>query len=327
MIAAELHQAPARRLGLRPSDPANLERLIRLPVTGVLPPYPAEWDDISAVGAWCLGGNNRFGTCGPTSIANFVIMLYSRLKGEQVTVTDDAVFALYRASGNPDFDPATGAGDGGVDMTVMMKALLRQGIEITREDGTAETVTPYCYAGVPQAMTGLYSVTANLGGVILAATLDVAQQQQTDVGLWDYVARSETWGGHAFMGGAYTGSARPHTADVTAITWQEPVGTSDTFVGHQVEEAYIPVFPVLWESAGFQAGVNGQALAEAYTEITGRPWGGPAPAPSPQHYTPDAAMIAAAPALAAWAAGFRNRPDLVRLKSVINTLLDAEGLR
>lgn len=329
MIEAEHHTAPARRLGLRPSDPANLARMIRLPLTAAPVGYPPAWDDISPIRTWCLGANNRFGTCGPTSIANYVILLYRVLTGEQVTVTDHAVFDLYRASGNPGFDPATGAGDNGVDMTVMLKALLRQGIEILHEDGTAETIRPYCYAAVPQALTDLYAVTANLGGVILAATLAVAQQAQTDAGLWDYVSRSGIWGGHAFLGGAYTGSHVAHTADETVITWQEPVGASDSFITRQVQEAYVPVFPVLWTSPGFQAGVNGRALADAYTAITGQPWGGPAPAPpppAPAGFTADAADQALAAVALPWAGQYRSRPDLVALQAAVGRWQAAKGL-
>ena len=51
------------------------------------------------------------------------------------------------------------------------------------------------------------AVTSIFGASILAVDLDVAQQGQTDAGLWDYVARSGTWGGHAIPGGAYTSSA------------------------------------------------------------------------------------------------------------------------
>jgi hypothetical protein len=270
---------PDRQLGRRPTNPARYAHTIRLPLTGAVLPHPLVADHLSAVPQWMLGANDRFGTCGPTSIANYCVLLWKYLAGENITVTDDAVFDLYRRSGNPDFDPATGAGDGGVDMTIMLSALVSGGIAITHADGSTELVRPYCYASHPVAIAQVRAVTSIFGASILAVDLDVAQQAQTDAGLWDYVARSGNWGGHAIPGGSYTSSAAAHTADESVITWQERVGTTDTFAAHQLSEAYAVVFPILWDHPAFQAGVDQAALAAAYTAATGKPF--PVPVPPP----------------------------------------------
>jgi hypothetical protein len=214
--------------------------------------------------------------CGPTSIANLAVLTWKALLGEDITVSDSAVFALYRASGNPDFDPTTGAGDNGVDMTVMLDALMKVGLDITHADGTVENVKPVVYGKVPQAVDDIRAVCSIMGGAILAADLELTQQAQTDAGLWDYQAAPE-WGGHAFMCGRYTSDVIAHHADLGDVTWAMVVGATDTFVAHQVQEDYAVVFPPLYSHPAFQAGVDQAALAADFLTLTGHPLPLPAP--------------------------------------------------
>ena len=281
---------PARRprqLGMRRADPARLARTIELRFTGAVPPHPASADHLSRVPRWCLGQNTRFGTCGPVSVANSVIMTYASLLGERVAVSDEAVFDLYRRSGNPSFNPATGAGDNGVDMTVMLSALVKGGITITHADGANEVVVPLCFAKHPAGIDTVQAVTAIFGGDLFGWDLKVAQQGQTDAHppLWDYVAGSGEWGGHATLGGAYTGSAAARTADELTVTWAQVVGTTDTMVARQLQEAYVVVWPALWTHPAFMAGVDQGALAAGYQAVTGLPFPVPVP-PSPAPPSP-----------------------------------------
>ena len=265
-----------RPLGRRPSDPDRLRRMIRLRLTGIVPPHPAAADHLSTVPLWMLGGNDQFGTCGPTSIANYLVLLYWGLTGEQITVTDNDVFDLYRRSGNPNFNPVTGADDNGVDMTVMQDALLKGGITITHADGSRELVKPLCYAAVDTDIDTQRAVTSFAGGVIWGADMQVAQQNQA---VWDYVAGSGLWGGHAIVGGKYSTPASAKAEDEDVISWQETIGTTDNWVAHQLPESYLPIFPILWAHPDFQAGVDQAQLAADYEAVTGRPF--PVPVPPP----------------------------------------------
>jgi hypothetical protein len=284
---------PGRQLGRNPTDPARLARTVRLRLTGAVPAHPLVADHLSAVLNWMLGGNNRFGTCGPTYVANYCVLLWKYLLGEDITVTDDAVFDLYRRSGNPDFDPngtpdASGnvPGDNGVDMTVMLSALVKGGIDITHADGTVENVKPLCFAAAPTDVDSVRAVTSIFGAAGLAVDLAVAQQGQTDAGVWDYVAGSGDWGGHAIPGGSYTSDAAARHTDETVVTWQMKVGTTDTFISHQLSEAYAVVFQPLWDHPAFQAGVDQAALAADYTAATGKPFPVPVPGPPSPGPTP-----------------------------------------
>ena len=257
------------KLGLRRTDPERLRNTIRLTLTGAVPPHPLVADNLSKVLAWNGATNYQYGTCGPCSVANSVIATWQYLKGEAISVSDAAIFDLYRRSGNPDFDPDTGQGDNGVDMTVMLSALVKGGITITRADGTTEVVKPLCFAAAPTAIDDLRAVTAIFGGVDVAVTLQTAQQAQTDAGLWDY-SRSPEWGGHAIWGGLYTSKTGAGQSDETIITWEQLCGTTDLFVAHQLDEAYVIVWQPLWDTPVFEAGVDQAALAADYTALTGK---------------------------------------------------------
>jgi hypothetical protein len=303
------------KLGRRPTDPHRLARTIRLPLTGAVPAHPLVTDHLSLVPAWNGTTNFSYGTCGPVFVANSVIVSRKYLLGETVTVTDDDIFDLYRRSGNPDFDPATGAGDRGVDMTVMLAELVRGGLWITRTGGARELVKPLCFAMHDTGIETVHAVTSIFGFDGFGLDLDVAQQAQTDTGVWDYIPGSGSWGGHAVMAGAYTSDPAAHHVDESLISWLERIGTTDAFLGHQLAEAYVVVWPELWSHPAFQAGVDQAALAKAFTDCTRRPFPipvPPAPPPPPPPPPPPAPVADAidrafwTPQVDAWAHGRRT---------------------
>lgn len=275
------------KTGLRRTDPARLRNTVRLELTGQVPPHPPTADHLNQVREWNGDTNNDFGTCGPCAVANSVILTWLYLLGEVITVSDSAIFDLYRRSGNPTFDPnarpgpdGSVPGDNGVDMTVMLAELVRNGIDITHASGTTERVRPLAFASAPAVIDGVRAITSIFGGALLAVTLQTAQQTQTATGVWDY-ALSPEWGGHAVEGGAYQSLAGAGQIDETIISWQRPVGTTDQFLDHQLDEVYVVVWQPLWDHPAFQQGVDRAALAADYTASTGRPFPVPAPAPVP----------------------------------------------
>lgn len=268
--------APPGRLGRRPADPDRLARTVRLRLTGVLPEHSLTANHLTGVPRWVLGANNRFGTAGPAYVANSAVLTWHWLMGEDIAVADDAVVDLYRRGGNPDFDEPTGDGDGGVDMTVMLSALVSGGITITHADGTTETVKPLCFAAHDTSIDTVRAVTSIFGADGFGLDLADAQQAQTDAGLWDYVADSAQWGGHATLGGLYARQAADPRDGVT-ISWQLPVGITDAFIAYQLAEAYVIVWEPVWDHPAFRHGVDRTALAADYQACTGRPFPKPVP--------------------------------------------------
>ncbi len=275
---------PGRYLGLRRTDPERLRHTIRLPLTGATPGHPLVADHLARVPAWNGATNFHFGTCGPVSVVNSAIQTWKYLLGEDIAASDQAIYDLYTRSGNPDFDPATGADDFGVDMTVMLSALVKGGIMVQRASGQTEIVKPLCFAATPTAIDDVRAVTSIFGGALLAVTLQQAQQAQTGAGLWDY-SLSPQWGGHAVLGGSYSSDMAAHHADEKVVTWMRPVGTTDDFMAHQLDEAYVVVWEPLWDHPAFQDGVDRAQLAADFAAETGRPFPFPAPLPLPDPMT------------------------------------------
>jgi hypothetical protein len=323
-----------RHLGRNPADPARLARTVKLRFTGTLPPHPISADHLTSVPRWMLGGNDRFGTCGPTYVANSAVLTWHWLKGEEITVPDDAIWDLYRRSGNPNFNPQTDADDNGVDMTVMLSALVKGGITITHANGTTETIKPLAFAQHATDIDTVRAVTSIFGHDGFGLDLDQAQQAQTDRGLWDY-APSGPWGGHAVLGGSYTSAAGAGQRDESVVTWAEVCGTTDSFLSHQLSEAYVIVWAPVWDHPAFQAGVDQAALAADYQAVTGRPFPAPAPVPPPPPPPPpppvpgtiridpaDTALDHAIPT--SWLHG-RHIGDAGRVAGAIHTWRTAKG--
>ena len=285
--AMGIHAHPARKLGVRPIDQVALSRMIELPVGQTVAglDIPSVADHLTAAQPlMVMGGNDKFGTCWPTSVANSVILASLFCAGIKITVLDDDVFTLYRQVGNPNFDPVTGAGDNGTEPTAGLSALAAEGIWVThlRDDGVTpdpqqrECVVPICYAQSSATdVNSLRVITAAAGSAQLCLDLHEAQQAQTDTGLWDYAAGSPEWGGHAVIGGSYKSPASAHAWDETIETWRRPVGLTDGFIGRQLQIAVVLVWPDLWSNDAFMANVDRAALADAYQQVTGQPIGRP----------------------------------------------------
>lgn len=244
-------------------------------MTGVVPDHPSSADYFSRVTDWGLYTNDQFGVCGPTSVANQRKLISLYLGGLEESPTLEDVYDLYRRSGNPNFDPTTGADDNGVDMQTMLEAAVKGGIG---------GVKPLAFASVDHTnLEELRAAVAVFGSLLYGVNLETAQQNQTDAGLWDY-RRSSEWGGHAVLGGRYVDSSTDSRDRTGVITWAEVVDMTDAFVSHQLEEAWVVIWPEHLNDTTFLEGVNLEALAADYKALTGRDFPaapGPAPTPTP----------------------------------------------
>ena len=297
----EFFPVEGRRLGRRPADPKRpvLRMGPRLRL-GAIPDHPPAVDYFGRIAEWCMGQNDRFGTCGPTSVANLALLVSTWLGDAPVRFTDDEIFDLYRRSGNPDFDPATGADDNGVDMTVMLSALVKGGIGFGERNVKALAFGTLDTSNTAEVMAG----GALFGGLLWGADLSTAQQQQLEQHppVWDYTRRAGEWGGHAILAaGRYTDRPGALADRVGLITWAEVVDATDAFITRQVPECYVVVWPWHLRDATFVAGVDLAGLASDYEVLTGRPFPHavapepqpePVPGPAPAADA-DAALVAA----------------------------------
>lgn len=233
-------------------------------LTGTIPAVPEQADRFARVPSWELGANDEFGTCGPTSVANHRRLTTANLTGVMDAPTLAEVFDLYRRSGNPRFDPTLAwddprQDDNGVYMQDMLEALLADGIGGRK---------PVAFAKVAAGdMDTLDKAVAIFGGVLLGVNLNVAQQRQA---VWDTVAGSPEWGGHAVLAGRYADPVGDVNDRVGVVTWAYPQDATRAFVQHQEDECWVVIWPEHLRDHAFLQGVDVAALADAFKALTGR---------------------------------------------------------
>jgi hypothetical protein len=267
MKAVGVHAHPTLKLGLRLSDPNVPHLKLADFLTGVVPAHPASVDYLKGI-TFGMYGNDRWGVCGPASVANSRREITARLKGQMVAPSQDDVFDLYRRSGNPNFDPNTGADDNGVDMHTMLQAVYDGGIGGVKCLGFAKVDVTN--------LNELQAAVAIAGFQLYGVSLETAQQSQTNSGVWDYKP-SPQWGGHAILGGAYVPN------DLEVITWAQRVKMTKSFIQHQLCEAWLVIWPEHLTDSGFLQGVNLRAFAAAWESLTGQKFPAdipPTPTPS-----------------------------------------------
>src|SRR5215471_8122110 len=110
MTFSEVEQVDGKRLGRRP--PTNKPAIMFSQILRAVPDHPASADYLTLVGDYGLYGNDRYGDCGPVSVANSYKVV-SLVGGAEWSASQEDVFDLYRRSGNPDFDPVSGTDDNG----------------------------------------------------------------------------------------------------------------------------------------------------------------------------------------------------------------------
>lgn len=268
----ERHPITDKRLGRRApdleriNDPARTLQLGAL-LTGVVPAHSPAVDHFSAITAsaapWNILGNDKYGDCGPVCVANSRKVTLKALTGQDYNPALNDVFDLYRRSGNPQFNPNTGADDNGVDMNTMLQAAM---------SGGAYGTKPVAFASVDVTNQDECDAAIDLFGyLLLGIDLQVAQQSQTDAKppVWGY-KRSGEWGGHAVIAGKYTGGSGT-TPDRTVESWALIVGTTDEFWKRQVQEAWVVIWPEHLGSTQFHAGLDFGTANAAFTELTGKP--------------------------------------------------------
>jgi hypothetical protein len=264
------------RYGRRAPKNAPALRFADIRRAGVLvPPHPVSEDYLAELSNWRMLDNDRVGCCVAATWANFR-RLVTALLASEVYPTDDQVIALYKTQ-NPDFDingdpnvngPGSPA-DGGMDIQTLLEYLVATG----GPDG----VKALAFAKVDYTNEDeLFAALAIFGGVWTGVTVTQANQDEFSNGQpWDYVPGSPQDGGHSVLSGGYG------LNDVRFITWAAETSFTQAFVQHQVDEAWIVIWPEHLGTTQFEAGIDQAALAQAYQELTGRPFPAPVPVPAP----------------------------------------------
>ncbi len=285
-----LVEAMCPHLPASPASPASATearpalKLSRL-LTGVVPSHPANVDYLAALnGGWQMLGNQDAGDCVSVTWANVRRLVTSTLTSTPSYPSQDEVWKIYQTQ-NPDFDPSgtaetNGPGspaDGGMDVQTLLEYLTATG----GPDG----VKAVAFAAVdPSSPDEVKAAIAIFGYVWTGITVSQLNQQEFAAGQpWDYDPSSPVDGGHSIITGGYgTPGAGPLGGDERFITWAAETSFTDAFWANSVDECWAVIWPEHLESREFMQGIDVNALAADYQEITERALPLPVPpAPAP----------------------------------------------
>jgi hypothetical protein len=234
--------------------------------------YPNAVDYLARTGpGWNMLGNDIASDCVSVTWAN-ARRLVTTVTGKPSYPGQAQVWQFYQTQ-NTGFDPAgtaqtNGPGsneDNGMDIQTALEALVTTG----GPDGVKAVAFGAVDAkNIPQVKLALDVFGYLWTGInVLAANLTEFGNAQP----WNYVAGSQNDGGHSVLTGGY-GPQRPGAlgGDERFITWAQETSFTDLFWQSQVEEAWVCIWPEHLGTAAFQAGVNAQALAADFHQLTGR---------------------------------------------------------
>lgn len=283
-----------RKYGRKPPKRAAAIQLARV-LTGVVPPHPVAVDQLARLkGGWEMLGNDTWGDCVAVTWANVRRLVTAALTTEHYP-TQDQVIAFYKTQ-NPQFPSQ----DDGMDIQTALEYLVKVG----GPDGVKALGFAQVDVKNPEEVKAAIAI---FGSVWTGITVLEANQAEFAQGQpWSYVRGSQVDGGHSVITGGYgTPGVGALGGDERFITWADETSFTDSFWSHEVEEAWVVIWPEHLEHPTFQAGIDLAAFAADYTAITGRPFpvAPPAPVPVPPAPKPpvDANTLAAYRSLQAWA--------------------------
>lgn len=257
-----------------------------------IPPHPATDDDFNIVRDWQMLGNDRYGDCVAVTWANERHAINKILLGNDSYATQDQVYSLYKTQ-NPNFP----ADDNGM--------YIQQCLDYLVKSGGPDGVKALAFAKVDHTNLDEIKAAIAIFGMVWVGinVYDNNMSEFNNNQPWDFNSQSNNVGGHSVVCGGYLSNT---LNDVQFITWARETGFTDNFWTHAVDEAWVVIWPEHLGTKQFQEGVDLAALANAYTEITGRPFPVDVPTPTPEP-TPEPASVTktftpeAAAALEDWA--------------------------
>lgn len=257
-------------LKLGKKDPKNHKALRLAPLlTGVAVSHPPAVDHLN-IGGWQMLGNDRYGDCVAVTWANYRRLL-TRLVGKETYPGMQAVTAIYETQ-NPGFPGQ----DDGMEIQTLLEYLQKQGqiIAFARVDHTN--------------LDEVDAAIAIFGGVWTGIQVTQQNMDEFDAGKpWTYSRTSPNLGGHSIITGGYNPSTQRF------VSWARETDFTQSFWTHQVDEAWVVVWPENLGTPQFEQGIDLSALAADFKALTGRELPLPTPEPAPVPVKPPAPVPSA----------------------------------
>jgi hypothetical protein len=228
----------------------------------VVPAHLPVTDYLAAMdGGWEMLGNDVKGDCVAVTWANTRRLVSTTLGTAEYPNLSETL--EFYATQNPDGQ------DNGMDIQTALEDLVQQG----GPDG----VNALGFAAVDFTnWSEVHAAIAIFGSVWTG--IDVLQLNQTQFAnhqpwAWEYGV--QPIGGHSVVTGGY-GDTSVDTGQLAGdqkfITWAQETSFTNNFWDHEVEEAWVVIWPEHLGSKEFTKGMNLKAFAADYQAITGSPF-------------------------------------------------------
>lgn len=258
--------------GRKPPKNAPAIAFSRLLAQSGIPTSPASEDYGSQFTGWQMLGNDTYGDCVAVTWANQRALVTTILSGKTAYPDQTEVYTLYKTQ-NPGFPSE----DNGMDIQTALEYLHSHGgpdgvkaVAFAKVDYTNEAELRAAHAIFGQVWYGIN-------------VLDANQTEFSEGQTWDYVAGSPVDGGHSVTGVGY------YPTQYRFITWAQETTWTEAFRSHQVEEAWVVIWPEHLTTKEFESGIDINVLAADYQAITGQALvlpTPPTPTPAPTPPTP-----------------------------------------
>jgi len=193
-----------------------------------------------------MGGNNRFGTCGPVSYANFLKLCSGHTLGEPVILSDQEIFEIYHRL-NPDWNGSR-VGDRGVVMSQLYSLM--------KNDGPRGVNLEDHFAINPDAINNIRWAVRIFGPVSFGVLLTERDLQRTRNGdPWVDVGPGDPSMGHAITCYDYEGDKWD------AESWGANQSMSTAWLQQRLEEVHGFIHPYQFRSTGLSfAGLDKESM-------------------------------------------------------------------
>lgn len=277
---------------------------------------PASIDYLEALNdVWQMLGNDQYGDCVAVTWAN-VRLIMSHYAGKDEYPSQDQVFTFYKTQ-NLGFPQQ----DDGMDIQTALEDLV--------DNGGPDDVKAIAFAKVDHTNPEEVQAAIDTFGFVWVGinVLDINQQEFSEGKPWDYSSRSPLDGGHSVVVGGYgPAGTGPLGGKYRFETWAQETSFTQAFWDHQVEEAWVVIWPENLGTDTFQSNVSKAALAAEFSYVTdGKVLEFP-PDPTPPAPGPESNAQTLWDVAGPWSKARRVRPDLVKLKDALLVFGEAEGL-
>lgn len=244
--------------------------------SGTVPTHPPYVDYLAHLGGqWQMLGNDVAGDCVSVTWANLRRLVTATLTNQTNYPPQAQVWQFYRTQ-NPNFDPNGSNSSNGPGSSADNGMEIQTALNELHQNGGPDGVKLVAFARVNLKDADEVKAAIAVCGALWTG-IDVYPNNESEFSNeqpWDWNPQGQQGEGHSVLTAGYGASSDPSSllkGDEEFITWAEETSFTDAYWANAVEEGWACIWPEQLGTRSFEQGVDRQALAEVYQQVTGTP--------------------------------------------------------